>query len=179
MGVACSRLSDHIGKRFWSNGRNLAIREIWHLATKQRGCYPMRIFSRLIWLVMFCAWSLLTVWTSVQAWRAYNSRYWPVTDGVVTAFYGTPDFTYTVAGKTYTGSYVSCNEFFDTYLFVSNSSKYAVKYPLQATVKVHYFPADPSLAALETAFDSRVIGEIAILVLVSTVCFAGLIFGWR
>jgi len=133
----------------------------------------------MIWLLMFSVWLLVTIWTSVQAWRAHSSKYWPTTDGIVIAFYGTPDYQYSVGGKSYTSSYVSCNEFFNGDLFVSNSSKYAVRYPLQAKVKVHYSPGDPSLAALETAFDSRIIGAIAVLVLVTTLCFAGFVFGWR
>ncbi len=132
----------------------------------------------MIWLLLFSVWLLVTLWTSVQAWRAYNSKYWPTTDGVVIAFYATPDYKYSVGGKSYTNSYVSCNEFFNGDLFVSNSSKYAVTYPLQAKVKVHYCPSEPSLAALETAFDSRIIGAIAVLVLVSAVCFAGFVLGW-
>ena len=137
------------------------------------------MFSRVIWLFMFSVWLLVSVLISVQAWRAHNSKYWPTTDGVVIAFYGTPEYRYSVAGKSYSGSYVSCNEFFDGGLFVSNSSKYAVRYPVQAKVKVHYRPGDPSLAALETAFDSRIIGAIAVLVLMTALCFAGFVFGWR
>jgi hypothetical protein len=139
----------------------------------------MRIFSRVIWLFMFCVWLLVTVWISVQARRAHSSKYWPTTEGVVVAFYATPDYRYSVGGKSYTGSCVSCNEFFNGDLFVSNSSKYAVRYPLQAKVKVHYCPGDPSLAALETTFDSRIIGAIAVLVLLTALCFAGFVFGWR
>jgi len=134
---------------------------------------------RLLWLFMFSAWLLVTVVTSVQAWGAYTARNWPITDGVVTAFYGTPDYSYSVGGTSHTSSYVSCNEFFTPDLFVQNSAKYAVRYPLQAKVKVHYCPGKPTLAALETTFDFRIIPALGVLALVTALCFAGFIFGWR
>jgi hypothetical protein len=46
----------------------------------------------------------------------------------------------------------SCNEF--CYVAMRNSSKYAVRYPLNGTVTVHYHPTKPELAVLETQFDS-------------------------
>jgi hypothetical protein len=128
---------------------------------------------------MFTLLSLVTGVISACAWRAYNSRHWPTTDGVVTAFYETPNYKYSVSGRTYTGSHVSCNEFFNSYLSVGNSSKYAVRYPLEAKVAVHYCPSDPSLAVLETSFDSNIVIGIVVLVVMTGLCFVGFLFGRR
>jgi hypothetical protein len=54
-----------------------------------------------------------------------------------------------------------------------------VRYPLQAKVAVHYCPSNPTLAVLETAFDSRIVTAIAILIFMTCLCFAGFVFGWR
>jgi hypothetical protein len=96
----------------------------------------------------------------------------------VIAFYGTPNYRYLVGGRSYTGSYVSCNEFFNEYLGIQNSSKHAVKYPLDAKVDVHYCPRNPALAVLETEFDSKILIAVAVLLLMTGLCAAGLLFGW-
>ena len=139
----------------------------------------MHVMRRIVWLFMLTVWLFVTVLISVQAWRAHNSHGWPTTGGIVIAFFETPNYRYFVGGKSYTGSYVSCNEFFTGYLSIRNSAKYAVRYPLQAKVSVHYCPSNPALAVLETAFDSSIIIAIGVLVLVTGLCFAGFLFGWR
>jgi hypothetical protein len=128
---------------------------------------------------MFSIWLFFTVMFGGAAWRAHASQKWPTTDGTVVAFYGTPNYSYSVNGKSYTGSYVSCNEFFTDYLSMRNSASNAAKYPLQAKVSVHYCPSDPALAVLETAFDSSILIAVGILALFTGVCFAGFLFGWR
>lgn len=136
------------------------------------------ILSRFVWFVLFAVLGFLTVWTSVQALRARDSKNWPTTNGVVTAFYGCPTYTYRVGGTTYTNSDASCNEFFHSFLSTQNSSKYAVRYPLEAKVTVHYHPGDPSIAALETEFDSSVVKQIVVLGGFTILFAAGFFFGW-
>jgi hypothetical protein len=60
---------------------------------------------------------------------------------------------------------------------IQNSEKYAVRYPLQAKVQVHYQRTKPSLAVLETKFDSAGIFIICVLVLVNLAFIAGFVFG--
>ena len=139
----------------------------------------MRIFSRLVWLFMFALFSLFAGWTTLQAWRACNSKNWPTTNGTVVAFYGTPDYRYSVAGQNHVSSYVSCNELFNYGLWVDNSSKYAVKYPLNSTVTVYYHPSRPTIAVLDTKFDPTVWIAVVALFAMAGVCAAGFIFGWR
>jgi hypothetical protein len=138
-----------------------------------------RTFSRLIWLFTFAMVSLLAVLTTVDAWRASNSKYWPTTKGTVTAFYGKPDYQYSVSGTTHASSYVSCNELFNYGLWVDNSAKYAVRYPPSSQVTVHYCPSRPALAVLDTKFDPKVWIAVLILFAFAGVCAAGFIFGWR
>lgn len=144
-----------------------------------RQCTYMRIYSRLVWLLAFAMCSLFAVLTTVDAWRACNSKYWPTTKGTVTAFYGTPEYQYSVAGTTNVSSYVSCNEFFNYHLWVDKSSRYAVKYPLDSQVTVYYCPKRPTLAVLDTKFDAKIWIAVVILFVMSGVCAAGFIFGWR
>jgi hypothetical protein len=139
----------------------------------------MRIFSRLVWLFMFALFSLLAAWTALQAWRAATSKSWPTTIGTVIAFYGTPDYRYSVAGSSHVSSLVSCNELFNGGLWVDNSAKYAVKYPLNSTVTVRYHPSRPTIAVLDTKFDPTVWIAVLALVAMAGVSAAGFIFGWR
>ena len=139
----------------------------------------MRIGSRLTWLFLFAVLSLVTAWLTLQAWRACNSKYWPTTTGTVIAFYGTPDYRYSVAGRNHVSSYVSCNELFNGGLWVDNSSKNAVKYPLNSTVTVHHHPRRPTIAVLDTKFDPTVWIAVVVLFAMAGVCAAGFIFGWR
>jgi hypothetical protein len=138
----------------------------------------MRLYSRLVWLFAFAVCALLAVVTTVEAWRACHSKYWPTTKGTVIAFYGTPEYQYSVAGRTNVSSHVSCNEFFNYQLWVDNSSRYAVKYPLNSQVTVYYCPSRPTLAVLDTRFDAKVWIAVVILFAMSGVCAAGFIFGW-
>ena len=139
----------------------------------------MRIFSRLVWLFLFALFSLLAGWTTLQAWRACSSKNWPATTGTVIAFYGTPDYRYSVGSGSHVSSHVSCNELFNGGLWVDNSAKNAVKYPLNSTVTVRYHPSRPSIAVLDTKFDPTVWIAIAVFVMMAVVCAAGFIFGWR
>jgi len=114
-----------------------------------------------------------------QVWRAHDSKNWPTTEGVVFAFYETPNYRYTVVGKTYTNSYASCNELFNFNWSIRNSEKYAVRYPLEAKVPVRYRRTKPSLAVLETKFDSSGIFIVGGLVLINLVFIVGFVFGGR
>ena len=71
----------------------------------------------------------------------------------------------------------SCNEF--CYVAMRNSSKYAVRYPLNGTVTVHYHPTKPELAVLETQFDSSALLPLGGMLFFSLICFLGFLFGWR
>src|SRR5262249_15255018 len=114
----------------------------------------IEIIGRLLWLIVALLVGFASALWARQVWRAHDSRNWPSTEGLVFAFYETPNYCYTVAGRTYTNSYASCNELFNSHVSIQNSEKYAVRYPLQAKVSVHYLQTKPSLAVLETKFDS-------------------------
>jgi len=137
-----------------------------------------KFFSRLIWLFLFGLLSLIAGFTSVQAWHARQSKGWPTVTGTVVSFPGGPTYQYSVGGKRYEASYVSCNEFFGSGGSVKNSSRYAVRYPLDGKITVHYCPSDPARAALETEFDSSVLKFIAVVGLFACLCAAGFVFGW-
>ena len=136
------------------------------------------MISRLIWLFWFMLLAVITGLWSLGVWHAYTAKNWPTTEGVVIAFYGKPDYTYSVDGRTYTNSFVSCNEFFNLWS-VENSAKYAVKYPLGAKVAVYFSRRRPELSALQTQFDTSGILLVVTLVLMTSVFAAGFVFGWR
>jgi len=137
------------------------------------------IISRIIWLLLAILVGFVTVSLSRQVWLAYTSKNWPTTPGVVVAFYGTPDYMYSVSGATYTNKYASCNELFDSLWFARHSSAYAQRYPLGAKVEVHYNPKRPEVAVLETKFDSSGIVLVVVLASITSIFVAGFIFGWR
>ena len=137
------------------------------------------MISRILWLFVTLVFGFVTALWGRQVWRAHDSRNWPTTDGVVFAFYETPNYKYSVGGQTYTNSDASCNELFNSLVSIQNSEKYAVRYPLGAKVLVHYCQSKPSLAVLETKFDSSGYYLVASLVLFTVVCIAGFLFGWR
>ena len=112
-----------------------------------------------------------------QVWYAHDSSNWPTTNGVVFAFYETPNYRYTVAGRTYTNSYASCNELFHWNWSIRNSEKYAVRYPLEAKVVVHYHRNKPSRAVLDTRFDSSGFYIVAALVVTNLVLISGFVVG--
>ena len=132
-----------------------------------------------MWLLLLLLFGFIGVLVGRQVWLAYSSKSWPTTSGVVVAFYGTPDYSYSPGGATYTNKYVSCNELFDGLLFVRHSAAYAVKYPLGSKVQVHYHPKHPELAVLETKFDSSGIVIVAVFAFITAICVLGFIFGWR
>ena len=137
------------------------------------------MLSRLIFLIMFVLMGLVTALWTREAWLASGSNRWPTTQGTVVAFYETPNFSYAVNGSVYTNSQASCNEFCNSYVAIRNSSKYAIKYPLNSAVTVHYRPSEPSRAVLETKFDPSIVIAIAGMLLMTTLCGAGTILGWR
>jgi len=137
------------------------------------------MLARVIWLLFSVIFGSVAVLFAVQVSLAYTSRNWPTTSGIVVAFYETPEYKYSVAGTTYTNSCASCNELFDRNWSIRNSSKYAVRYPLGAKVDVHYSPKRPGVAVLETKFDRSEILIVLGLVLATSVCVAGVVFGWR
>jgi len=132
-----------------------------------------------MWLLLSILFGFIGVLVGWQVWLAYSSKSWPTTSGIVVAFYGTPDYSYSPGGSTYTNKYVSCNELFDSLLFVRHSSAYAVKYPLGSKVQVHYHPRHPDLAVLDTKFDASGIVIVAVFASITSFCVAGFIFGWR
>jgi len=136
------------------------------------------ITSRAVWFLLAVILGSVAALFSVQAYRAFTSKNWPVTNGVVVAFYETPQYRYSVGGRTYTNGVASCNEFWSSYVAIRNSSKYAVRYPLNGTVKVHYHPKKPELAVLETQFDSSVLLPIGGMLFFGLICFLGFLFGW-
>jgi hypothetical protein len=134
--------------------------------------------SRLIWLFLFLLTTLCISLLSREAYWAATSKNWPTTNGTVFAFYETPRYRYAVSGCGYTNDIASCNEMFDRTFAQRNSEKYSVRYPLQATVSVHYHPGKPNVSALETKFDPSVLGVIGVMLVFDiffAVCFA---FGW-
>jgi hypothetical protein len=134
--------------------------------------------TRVLWLFVSVLFTLMTGWSSLQVWRAAGAKSWPVTEGMVIAFYGAPDFKYSVNGQTYTNSYVSCNELFAGLYSTGDSAKQAVRYPLNGKVAVRYCPSAPSVAVLETRFNLRAgLLQIAVLIVVSLVSLAGFVFG--
>jgi hypothetical protein len=133
----------------------------------------------MFWLILILLVGFASALWVRQVWRAHDSRNWPTTEGVVFAFYETPNYRYTVAGQTYTNSDASCNELFNRIVSIQNSEKYAVRYPLEAKVQVHYSRKKPSLAVLETKFDSLGIYLVCGLVLINLVFIAGFVFGGR
>ena len=137
------------------------------------------MISRLIWLLLGIVFGFVTVFWGRSVWLAYDSRNWPTIRGVVIAFYETPEYKYSVAGQSYTNSNASCNELFNSLVSIRNSSKYAEKYPLDATVTVRYCPSEPALAVLETTFDRSGILLVISLFLMTSLCVVGFVFGWQ
>jgi Protein of unknown function (DUF3592) len=137
------------------------------------------VISRILWLFLTLLVGFVSALWARQVWRAHDSRNWPTTEGVVFAFYETPNYRYTVAGRTYTNSYASCNELFNFNWSIRNSEKYAVRYPLQANVPVHYLRTKPSLAVLDTKFDSSGILVVGLLIVVNFVFIVGFVFAGR
>ena len=137
------------------------------------------VIGRMFWLILTLLVGFVSALWARQVWRAHDSKNWPTTEGVVFAFYETPNYRYTVAGQTYTNSDASCNELFNRIVSIQNSEKYAVRYPLEAKVQVHYSRSKPSLAVLETKFDSSGIVLVCGLAVVNLVFIFGFVFGGR
>lgn len=137
--------------------------------------------SRFLWLLMFAGLASLAGFLSYQSCRAMNSKHWPVTDGTVFAFYGAPNYRYSVGGASYVSAQVSCNEFFQSSGAGAraNGEKHLVKYPLGGKVTVHYHPDQPQLAVLETDFDSGIFKVIGVLLLLCFLSAVGFHRGWR
>jgi hypothetical protein len=118
--------------------------------------------------------------TIIGGFRAVRSKNWPVTQATVVAFRATPNYQYTVAGNTYTNDNVSCNELFGWSKELTDSEKYAVRYPLSAKVTIHYQPGKPDIAVLETKFDSGVFWKQLGLLSLATLMLAFVtLFGAR
>lgn len=132
------------------------------------------MISRIFWLFLTLPIGFASALWARQVWFARDSRNWPTIEGVVFAFYETPNYRYSVGGQTYTNSYASCNELFNLHWSIRNSEKYAVRYPLEAKVLVHYYRNKPSRAVLETKFASSGVYAVGVLVFI-----AGFVFGGR
>ncbi len=121
----------------------------------------------------FCA-----VLVTIGGCRASASKNWPVTQATVIAFRATPNYQYSVASSNFTNDYVSCNELFGFSRELTDSEKYAVRYPLNAKVTVHYHPTRPDISVLETKFDSASFWKQTTLLSAVTLLFGyGLVFG--
>jgi hypothetical protein len=130
-----------------------------------------RILSRLPLLFVFCLMLLVTILISAKVWRVHDCKHWPTTKGTVIAFRETPNYKYFVGEKSYTNSIVSCNEVIDSYMSLRNSPGYAVRFPLQAGVVVHYRPSDPALSVLETDLNYKMVAVVMFgLVLMTGLC---------
>ena len=110
--------------------------------------------ARIICLLAFLLCIFVLALLIVGGYRAATSKNWPVTQANVIAFRGTPNYQYTVGGAAYVSDTVSCNELFGLSKLFTDSEKYAVRYPLNATVTVHYHPKKLDLGVLETKFDA-------------------------
>jgi hypothetical protein len=133
---------------------------------------------RLIWLIFFLLITLCLSLLCREAYWAWTSKNWPTTNGTVFAFYETPRYRYTVSSRSYTNDIASCNEMFFRDVGIRNSEKYSVRYPLQATVSVHYHPGRPDVSALETKFDPSILRDIALLLFIDLLLALGFAFGW-
>ena len=137
------------------------------------------MLTRAICLLFCLVMALITTLTIVGAYRAATSKNWPVTKGVVIAFRETPNYQYTVNGSTYVSDNVSCNELFGFSKALTDSEKYAVRYPLQANVTVHYHPTKPDIGVLEIKFDTSAWKQIALLITITFLCAIGFAIGGR
>jgi hypothetical protein len=138
--------------------------------------------ARFICLLACSITGLVAVLVILGGCRASDSKNWPTTQGTVIAFRATPNYQYTVASGNFTNDYVSCNELFGLSRELTDSEKYAVRYPLNATVTVHYHPTKPDISVLETKFDSSTFWrDTAVLSVIVLVFGYGLVFGvtWR
>jgi Protein of unknown function (DUF3592) len=113
--------------------------------------------------------------------RASDSKNWPTTHGTVVAFRAKPNYQYAVPSGNFTNDYVSCNELFGLSRELTDSEKYAVRYPLNGKVTVHYHPTKPDISVLETKFNSATFWkETALLIVIVLVFGYGVIFAhWR
>ena len=135
--------------------------------------------SRIVWLIFLLVPGFLLVVLSVGASRAMHSKHWPTTEGVVIAYQEDPNYRYSVAGHAYVGSQVSCNRFVSSTADRKNTERNVARYYLGARVTVYYDPNKPSVAALETDFDSSIFIAIAALLLFCVFGGFGFIRGWR
>src|SRR5262249_45578978 len=138
--------------------------------------------ARFVCLLACSITGLCAVLTIIGGCRASNSRNWPVTQGTVIAFRATPNYQYSVASGNFTNDYVSFHELFGFSRELTDSEKYAVRYPLNGKVTVHYHPTKPDISVLETKFDSaRFWKDIALFAVFILVFGYGLVFGaqWR
>jgi hypothetical protein len=129
-------------------------------------------------VVLACA--VFAGFVIIGGYRAANSKSWPVAQATVVAFRAKPNYQYTVGGNTYTSDNVSCNELFGWSKELTDSEKYAVRYPLNGKVTVHYHPNKPEIAVLETKFDPGIFWKQLGLMSVVTLMFGfGMFFGGR
>ena len=122
---------------------------------------PPRSAQLFCWLFVVIGLGIVSwgAWTLIKSVRTTD---WPVTDGVVQSaeikrhsgdsnhgdtYSAEVTYTYQVAGASYTGNKISIGQ-------MSSSSGYAQgilnRYPIGKKVPVHYAPADPEQAVLET-----------------------------
>jgi hypothetical protein len=151
-------------------------REIFFQSRPMASTLPV-MAVRLVCLLFFLVTTLCLSLLCREAYWASTSKNWPTTNGVVFAFYETPQYRYTVSSRSYTNDIVSCNEMCLRSFAIRNSEKYSVRYPLQATVSVHYHPGRPDVSALETKFDPSVLRIIALILFVDLLLALGFAFG--
>ena len=110
--------------------------------------------------------------------RASDSKNWPVTQGTVIAFRAAPNYQYTVGSGNFTNDNVSCNELFGLSTVMTDSKKYAVRYPLNGKVTVHYHSIRPDISVLETKFNSATFWKDIALFAVFVLVFCSGIWVW-
>jgi hypothetical protein len=69
------------------------------------------VIGRMFWLILILLIGFASALWVRQIWRAHDSRNWPTTEGVVFAFFETPNYRYRVAGRTYTVSTLPATNF--------------------------------------------------------------------
>jgi hypothetical protein len=129
------------------------------------------VAARFVCLLAFLVGAFCVGLWVLEGYRAATSKKWPVTQATVIAFRATPNYQYSVGGGTYVSDNVSCNELFGWSKVFTDSEKYAVRYPLNAKVTVHYHPTKPDIGVLETKFDAAIFWKQLGIIIVVTVMF--------
>jgi hypothetical protein len=108
---------------------------------------------------------------AIRAHDAMTCKNWPVTSGMVWAIRQTPIYFYSARGAVNDSDIVSCNELVNGYEALWNSQSYVARYPLGASVTVHYHPHKKNVAVLDTQFNGKYLIPVVALFLVGLMLF--------